>query len=173
MHGSVRAEAGNRPRPTRPGASGKPDNLLLSLSTSDFERDSRFYRWLYVYGFVHPASGRNLELLLPSANADWMGPALEEFARWADPEGRKQLVVLLDNAGWHVARRLAVPANVAPRRLPPCTPELQPAEPLWPPVREAVADEEMILVTIPTSCDRRRGQHPVATRWKSGSPPET
>ena len=53
------------------------------------------YQWLYVYGFVHPASGRNLELLLPSANADWMGLALEQFARWADPEGCKLLVVLV------------------------------------------------------------------------------
>jgi hypothetical protein len=89
---------------------------------------------------VHPASGRNLELILPAANADWMGLALEEFARWADPEGSKLLVVLVDNAGWHVARRLAVPANVMLRRLPPCTPELQPAEPLWPLVRESVAN---------------------------------
>src|SRR4051812_22684986 len=31
------------------------------------------YQWTYVYGFVHPASGRNLELLLPAANTDWMG----------------------------------------------------------------------------------------------------
>src|SRR3954466_2074170 len=83
------------------------------------------YQWLYVYGFVHPASGRNLELLLPSANADWMELALAEFARWADPQGRKLLVVLVDNAGWHVARRLVVPPNVVLRRLPPCTPELQ------------------------------------------------
>ena len=45
------------------------------------------YQWLYVYGFVHPASGRNLELILPAANADWMGLALAEFARWADPAG--------------------------------------------------------------------------------------
>ena len=98
------------------------------------------YQWLYVYGFVHPASGRNLELILPAANADWMGLALEEFARWADPAGEKLLVVLVDNAGWHVAKRLAVPANVVLRRLPACTPELQPAEPLWPSVREAVAN---------------------------------
>ena len=99
------------------------------------------YQWLYVYGFVHPASGRNLELLLPSANADWMGLALAEFARWADPEGRKLLVVLVDNAGWHVAKRLAIPPNVVLHRLPPRTPELQPAEPLWPLLREAVANE--------------------------------
>lgn len=98
------------------------------------------YRWLYVYGFVHPASGRNLELLLPAANADWMALALAEFARWADPQGRKLLVVLVDNAGWHTAKRLEIPGNVALHRLPPCTPELQPAEPLWPLIREAVAN---------------------------------
>ena len=89
---------------------------------------------------VHPASGRNLEWLLPAANADWMGLAPEEFARWADPQGSKLLVLLVDNAGWHVAKRLAVPANVVLHRLPPCTPQLQPAEPLWPLVREVVAN---------------------------------
>src|SRR5262249_61896849 len=98
------------------------------------------YQWLYVYGFVHPASGKNLELILPAANTDWMGLALEEFARWADPGGGKLLGVLVDNAGWHTAKRLARPPNVVLHRLPPCTPELQPAEPLWPLVREAVAN---------------------------------
>jgi hypothetical protein len=98
------------------------------------------FEWLYVYGFVHPASGRNLELLLPAANTDWMEAALAEFARFADPEGRKLLVVILDNAGWHIARRLTVPPNVVLHPLPSCTPELQPAEPLWPLIREAVAN---------------------------------
>ena len=81
-----------------------------------------------------------MELILPCANTDWMGLALEEFARWADPAGEKLLVVLVDNAGWHVAKRLAVPPTVVLWRLPPCTPELQPAEPLWPLVREVVAN---------------------------------
>src|SRR5690606_8102222 len=69
------------------------------------------FEWLYVYGFVHPASGRNLELLLPAADTDWMAAALAEFARRADPEGRKLLVLPVDNAGWHIAKRLEVPAN--------------------------------------------------------------
>jgi DDE superfamily endonuclease len=99
------------------------------------------YQWLYVYGFVHPRSGQNLELLLPAANTDWMALALEEFARWADPADQKLLVVLVDNAGWHIARRLEVPPNVLLHRLPPCTPQLQPTEPLWPLVREAVANQ--------------------------------
>ena len=110
------------------------------------------YQWLYVYGSVHPASGRNLELLLPSANTDWMGLALEEFARWADPRGERLLVLLVDNAGWHTARRLEIPGNVVLHRLPPCTPELQPAEPLWPLVREVVANlgfDDLARMQIP------------------------
>ena len=99
------------------------------------------YQWLYVYGFVRPADGRNLELILPAVNTDWMTAALAEFARRADPAGEKLLVLLVDNAGWHVAKRLARPPNVVLHPLPPCTPELQPAEPLWPLVREVVANE--------------------------------
>ena len=62
------------------------------------------FQSLYVYGFARPATGRNLCLLLPKANAELMGEALAEFARWADPEGVKLLVVLVDNAGGHVAK---------------------------------------------------------------------
>lgn len=98
------------------------------------------FEWLYVYGFARPSTGQTVSALLPRVNALLMGQALAEFARAADPEGRKLLVLLVDNAGWHVAKRLVVPANVALYRLPPCTPELQPAERLWPLLREAVAN---------------------------------
>jgi hypothetical protein len=106
---------------------------------------------------VHPAGGRDLELLLPAADADWMGLALEEFARWADPDGSKLLVVLMDNAGWHTAKRRAIPPDVVLHRLPSSTPELQPAEPLWPSVREAVANAgfdhlETMQVTLVERC---------------------
>jgi hypothetical protein len=49
-------------------------------------------------------------------------------------------VVLVDNAGWHVAKRLMMPADVALHPLQPRKPELRPAEPRWPLVREAVAN---------------------------------
>ncbi|HYH67446.1 MAG TPA: hypothetical protein VD866_22295 [Urbifossiella sp.] len=57
-----------------------------------------------------------------------MADAQAGFVAHADPGGRKVMVVLVDNAGWHVARRLAVPPNVVLHFLPPCTPELQPVE---------------------------------------------
>jgi hypothetical protein len=95
---------------------------------------------LYVYGFARPATGRSLCVFLPKANAELMGEALCEFARWADPGGTRVLVVLVDNAGGHVAGDLKVPPNVRLFHLPPCTPELQPAEHLWPLVREGLAN---------------------------------
>jgi hypothetical protein len=101
------------------------------------------YDWLYVYGFARPRTGQTFCAILPRVNADRMGEALAAFAAHADPPGRKVLVVLVDNAGWHVAKRLAVPPNVVLHLLPPCTPELQPAEPLWPLVREAVANRSI------------------------------
>jgi hypothetical protein len=101
-----------------------------------------------------------------------MGLALEEFARWADPGGTKLPVAPVDNAGWHVAKRLAIPPNVVLHPLPPCTPELQPVEPLWPLVREAVANEgyEELEAMEPVLAERCRWliDHPEAVRGVVG-----
>lgn len=102
---------------------------------------------LYVFGFTHPATGRTRTLIRPKANTDTMGQALADFAGWADPDRRKVLVVIVDNAGWHVAGKLAVPPNVVLHHLPSCTPELQPAEPLWPLVRESLANKTFPTLT--------------------------
>jgi hypothetical protein len=127
---------------------------------------------LYVYGFAQPATGRNRCLLLPRANAEYMGEALAEFGRWADPAGEKVLVLLVDNAGWHVAKGLVVPANVRLFGLPPCTPELQPAEHLWPLVREGMANRDFDhLVGLGAKLRRRcdwLAQHPEAVRGTVG-----
>ena len=47
----------------------------------------------------------------------------------------------LDNAGWHVSGDLAVPPGIELAFLPAYTPELQPAEHLWPLTNEAVANK--------------------------------
>ena len=39
--------------------------------------------------------------------------------------------LLLDQAGWHVAKAIAVPANVSLVHLPPYSPELNPVERVW------------------------------------------
>ena len=99
------------------------------------------YEWLYVYGFARPATGDTFTVILPRAKVERMADALTGFAAHADPRGEKVLVLILDRAGWHTAKRLPVPPNVRLHFLPPCTPELQPVEPFWALVREAVAND--------------------------------
>ena len=41
-------------------------------------------------------------------------------------------MLVLDRAGWHASQRLRVPDHVHLLFLPPYSPELQPAEHLWP-----------------------------------------
>ena len=71
-----------------------------------------------MYGFAHPRTGRTFCAILPRVSAERMGDALAAFAAHADPDGTKVLVLVVDNAGWHRARRLAIPANVRLRYLP-------------------------------------------------------
>jgi DDE superfamily endonuclease len=127
---------------------------------------------LYVYGFARPAAGRNRCLFLPRASAESMGEALAAFAAWADPGRGKVLVVPVDNAGGHTAKKRVVPADVRLYPLPPCTPELQPAEHLWPRVREAVANRTFGHLVGLAAKPRRRcdylAEHPEVVKGAVG-----
>jgi hypothetical protein len=105
------------------------------------------YEWLYVYAFARPATGDTFTTILPRVKVEQMEQALAAFAAHADPDDKKLLVLVVDNAGWHRAKRLTVPANVRLHFLPPCTPELQPVEPFWSLVREAVANDTFERLT--------------------------
>ena len=98
------------------------------------------YEWLYVYGFVRPATGQSYWLVLPTVTTAVMSLALAEFARDVGAGVDKTIVLVVDGAGWHRSGELVVPAGVALVFLPASTPELQPAERLWPMLREAVAN---------------------------------
>jgi hypothetical protein len=89
------------------------------------------YQWLYVYGFVHPYTGRTEWLLLPSVNISWFNAALGEFARAVGAHAMHRIVLVVDNAGWHRSTQVIVPEGIHLLFLPPYSPELQPAERLW------------------------------------------
>ena len=95
-----------------------------------------------VLALNYPVPGAPLYTVDNLAAGHVAGEALAQFARGADPTGAKLLVVLVDNAGGPIAKALVVPANVRLYRLPPCTPALQPAEHLWPLVREGMANRD-------------------------------
>jgi DDE superfamily endonuclease len=92
-----------------------------------------------VYGWVQPATGATEWLLLPTVNAELFTLALEQFAHAVGAGPAKQVLVALDQAGWHVAATVRVPDRVHLEFLPAYCPELQPAERLWPLTNEGVA----------------------------------
>ena len=65
--------------------------------------------------------------------------ALESFAlQYGDKN--KIILLLWDQAGFHQTKKMKLPAGIEIFPLPPYTPELQPAERLWPSLQEAVAN---------------------------------
>ena len=49
----------------------------------------------------------------------------------ADVAPRRHAILLLDQAGWHMSKRLVVPGNITIVPLPPKCPELNPQENVW------------------------------------------
>jgi len=90
------------------------------------------YEWLYVYGFVQPTTGRSFWLLFPTVSVPAFTLALRHFAAFAQAGSATDIRLLVDRAGWHTSRQLHTPPGVRLFFLPPYSPELQPAEHLWP-----------------------------------------
>lgn len=100
----------------------------------------RHYEWLYVYGFVRPATGQSWWGLLPTVTAEAFALALVTFARDEGIDSTHRAVLVVDRAGWHIAGDLLVPEGIDLVFLPRASPELQPAERLWALVDEPVAN---------------------------------
>jgi transposase len=79
-------------------------------------------------------------LLLPTVSIAAFTLALSEFAQAVSAGPGEQILVVLDGAGWHTSAQVHVPAGVHLHFLPPYSPELQPAERLWPLTNEALAN---------------------------------
>ncbi len=66
--------------------------------------------------------------------------ALKEFAREVGAGENKRILLVLDQAGWHTSGEVAVPEGIHLEFLPTGSPELQPAERLWPLTNAAIAN---------------------------------
>ena len=99
------------------------------------------YEWLYLYGFVHPDTGEVVWFVCSTVDAELLSAVLAAFAAAVGAGEGKLIVLVLDNAGWHTEPGLTVPEGIRLVHLPPYSPELQPAECLWPVLDEPLADK--------------------------------
>jgi transposase len=89
---------------------------------------------------VPPSTGELHWLILPRVTAEVFSLALSHFAREIGAGKDKRILLVLDQAGWHTGKEVEVPEGVQLEFLPARSPELQPAERLWPLTNEAVAN---------------------------------
>ncbi len=90
--------------------------------------------------FAQPTSGEAVWYLPTGLSKPLFEALLAAFARQAGAGRDRHIVPVLDNAGWHGPEGLAVPEGISLVFLPPYSPELQPAEHLWPLVDEPVVN---------------------------------
>jgi transposase len=83
---------------------------------------------------------------MPSVNVDSFGCVLEAFAKATGAGEGKQVVVVLDRAGWHTSSQVELPQGLHLVFQPASSPELQPAEHLWGLISEVLANK--LLKTI-------------------------
>jgi len=99
------------------------------------------YQWLYLYAFVRPTTGAVEWWVATGVSVALFQAVLKAFAKAVGAGTDKTIVVVLDNAGWHVSKKLKIPDGIVLCFLPAYSPELQPAERLWPLTDEAVANK--------------------------------
>ena len=87
------------------------------------------YEWAYLFAAVNPVTGTSSALIAPTVNTQYMNEHLRFISEEAGPE--THVVLVLDQAGWHVAKTLNVPENITLLHLPAYSPELNGAERVW------------------------------------------
>jgi len=83
----------------------------------------------YIFGAICPARGVGAALVLPRCNTDAMNLHLKEIS--VAVASGAHAVLIVDQAGWHLANNLKVPDNITPMPLPSKSPELNPVENIW------------------------------------------
>ncbi len=87
---------------------------------------------LALSGRVHPSrQWRTQWHLGTTVNQELFSVSLAQFAKQVDAGPQRELVLVLDGAGWLSGLRITLPAHLHLVSLPPYSPDLQPAERLW------------------------------------------
>lgn len=90
---------------------------------------------IHAYFSVDPKHGEAMLSIIPLVNTEAMTIFLDEVAQGFP--GRK-ILMFMDRAGWHTAKKLPVPKDITIAFLPPRSPELNPVERIWKHIRQGV-----------------------------------
>ena len=90
--------------------------------------DNRF-TFAYLFAACEAGTDNAFALVLPEVSTRAMQLFLDAYAQTIKPD--EHVIMFMDQAGWHVAKALAVPENITIATLPAYSPELNPVERVW------------------------------------------
>lgn len=82
----------------------------------------------YLYGSFSPLDGDSFVYEIEGTTSEIFHQYLVEFSKHRPKELK---LVIIDNAGFHSMKNYQLPDNIELVRIPPYTPELNPAEKVW------------------------------------------
>lgn len=86
------------------------------------------FKNFYVYSAVNPRTGEDFSMIIPNVDSECLNAYLDEFSDYLRD---REVIFILDGAGWHRAGKLKVRQNIEFFFLPPYSPELNPVERFW------------------------------------------
>lgn len=157
----------------RLGLLGKPRRCWAPTGVRPVVGARLTRKFSYAFAAVSPHDGVMDSLVLPWGNAQTMSLFLGTVAERHPDEF---IVIVMDQAGWHIAHELQVPQNMRLVLLSPWSPEINPAEHLWDALREDcvgntvfanldAADKTLSAGLQSLKSDHARMQHLTGFKW--------
>ena len=115
------------------GLLGKPRRCWAPAGVRPVVGARLLRKFSYAFAAVSPHDGVMDSLIVPWVNASTMSMFLATVSQRHPDE---YIVMVMDQAGWHIAHELEVPKNMRLVLLPPYSPEINPAEHIWDALRE-------------------------------------
>lgn len=86
------------------------------------------FKTTYLYGSYSPMTGDSFVWEINGVDSAIFESYLDHFSKYRPREFK---IVVIDNAGFHSTKNIAVPENIYLLRIPPYNPELNPCEQVW------------------------------------------
>lgn len=86
------------------------------------------FKNFYMYSSIDPKTGEDYSLILSCVDTEMMSLYLKKLSAAYKKEN---IVLVMDQAGWHKSKALIIPKNIQIIYLPPYSPELNPVERFW------------------------------------------
>ena len=101
------------------------------------------FEYRYLYTSVSPMTGESFSFMMADMTTKSLNLFLETFSKYL---GKREAIVIMDNASSHKSKRLKVPDNIQIVYLPPYSPELNPVERVFQDIKKHLKNKVFYLI---------------------------